>query len=88
QYDPESVKNIVSSTVGLEQGRDKITIVNRNFKNMAEAGVSNISPPAPVVAAESSPHGAQHGHTKFFGIVSLILASIFLVLSVRIIAGK
>lgn len=88
EYNQEIVKNIVSKTVGLEQGRDKITIVNRNFKNMAEAGVSNISPPAPVVAAESSPHGAQHGHTKFFGIVSLILASIFLVLSVRIIAGK
>ncbi|MEQ8190746.1 MAG: zf-HC2 domain-containing protein [Candidatus Eremiobacterota bacterium] len=92
QYDPESVKNIVSSTVGLEQGRDKITLVNRNFKNVAEAGVSNINPPVETsvinVPVQTSASVAEHSHTKFFGIVSLILAAIFLVISVRIITGK
>jgi len=90
EYDPESVRNIVSSTVGLEQGRDKITLVNRNFKNVAEAGVSNIASPEAVInvpAATSAPV-AEHSHAKFFAIVSLILAAIFLVISVRIITGK
>jgi len=92
EYNQETVKNIVSKSVGLEQGRDKITIVNRNFKNVAEAGASNISPAVETavvnVPAEKSAAVSEKGHTKFFGIASLILAAIFLVISVRIITGK
>ena len=91
EYNQETVKNIVSNTVGLEQERDKITIVNRNFKNVAEAGVSNISPPHATsvinVPAEGSVPAGEHSQTKIFGIISLVLAAIFLVLSVRIIIG-
>jgi hypothetical protein len=85
------VRNIVSNSVGLEQGRDKITIVNRNFKNVAEAGVSNINTPAETsvinVPAEGSLPVAGQSQTRVFGIISLILAAIFLVISVRIITG-
>jgi flagellar biosynthesis/type III secretory pathway M-ring protein FliF/YscJ len=91
EYDQQSVRNIVSNSVGLEQGRDKITIVNRNFKNVAEAGVSNINTPAETsvinVPAEGSLPVAGQSQTRVFGIISLILAAIFLVISVRIITG-
>ena len=62
----------MSNSVGLEQGRDKITIVNMNFKNVAEAGVSNISTPAEVtnVTAEVSLPVAEKSHSKIFGIIS------------------
>ena len=75
-----------------EQGRDKITIVNRNFKNVAEAGVSNMNNPAetPVinVPAETSVPVAEHSQTKVFGIISLILAAIFLVVVGKDYNGK
>ncbi|HPZ09160.1 MAG TPA: flagellar M-ring protein FliF C-terminal domain-containing protein [Candidatus Eremiobacteraeota bacterium] len=85
--DTSRVKDIVSSTVGLDQRRDTINVDNKTFKSedlvVQEKLPVSVSTPAASVSVPD-----KGIYSKSLGVISLILASIFLIIGVRSILSK